>query len=509
MNATFDEVEKEWKGLEVGNTVGDRTFYEAHFHHLLAAKLDLSGYGIRRTEQHFEFASVSRELVEKFSRRTELIEQRARDKYKVLEAEARALMKSTNMAFDDAFAHVIEEIGGDWDKWKSNLGARNRESKSSAKYKARRELVAHWQSEMTPEERESLRPERVRSAPSQNLVSAGAAKELAIRHLFEQVSLKRELHIAGMLLRRGIARVSIAEALTWVKSDPFFVRPNPDGKLLTTRQVRDTENKMIQLAAEGQGKHEPLNGGKEWVIRHPLVATSEEQSKAVRHVLGSKDFVISFKGPAGAGKTQLMTEAVTAIEALSGKRVLVLAPSSASVEVLRAQGLTNAETIQQFQVNSNLQEQITGQVVWVDEAGFLSVRQMLELQEFALHHNCRLILTGDTKQHHSVQWGVALRILARSGAIARAALTKIYRQKVPGLREAIEDLSRGRTGEGFDKLDKFGVIHEIADDAGRLKAIAEKQIEAIEAQRSSLIIAPTHAECRAIAGAVRQVMKDK
>ena len=227
---------------------------------------------------------------------------------------------------------------------------------------------------------------------------------------------------------------------------------------------------MIQLAAEGQGKHEALNGGKEWVIRNPLVGGSEEQSKAVRHVLGSKDFVISFKGPAGAGKTQLMTEAVTAIEALSGKRVLVLAPSSASVEVLRAQGFTNAETLQQFQVNSNLQEQIKGQVVWVDEAGFLSVRQMLELQEFALHHHCRLILTGDTKQHHSVQWGDALRILERSGAIAQAALTKIYRQKVPGLREAIEDLSRGRTGEGFDKLDKFGVIHEIADDAGRLKA---------------------------------------
>ncbi len=89
---------------------------------------------------------------------------------------------------------------------------------------------------MTPEERESLRPESVKSAPSQNLLSAGAAKELAIQHLFEQVSLKRELHIAGMLLRRGIARVSIAEALTWVTSDPFFVRPDPEGKLLTTRQ---------------------------------------------------------------------------------------------------------------------------------------------------------------------------------------------------------------------------------------------------------------------------------
>ena len=134
---------------------------------------------------------------------------------------------------------------------------------------------------------------------------------------------------------------------------------------------------------------------------------------------------------------------------------------------------------------------------------------MLELQEFGLHYNSRIILTGDTKQHHSVQWGDALRILERSGAIAQATLTKIFRQKIPGLREAIEDLSGGRTGEGFDKLDKFGVIHEIADDADRLEAIAEKQIEAIEAQKTSLIIAPTHGECRAIAGAVRQVMKDK
>jgi hypothetical protein len=32
-------------------------------------------------------------------------------------------MKSTNMAFDDAFAHIITEIGGDWDKWKSDLGS--------------------------------------------------------------------------------------------------------------------------------------------------------------------------------------------------------------------------------------------------------------------------------------------------------------------------------------------------------------------------------------------------
>jgi hypothetical protein len=252
------------------------------------------------------------------------------------------------------------------------LGARSREKKEATIFKRREELLAHWQSEMTSQERESLRPERVKSAASQNLLETRAAKDLAIKHLFEHVSVKRELHIASMFLRRGIARVSVAEALAWVKSDPLFVRPDPDGKLLTTREVRDAEEKMISLAVEGQGKHEALGGGKDWIIRNPLVGASQEQTKAVHHVLGSKDFVISFKGPAGAGKTALMAEAVAAIESFSGRRVTVLAPSSPSVEVLRAQGFTAAETLQQFQVNSELQEQVKGQVLWVDEAGFLS-----------------------------------------------------------------------------------------------------------------------------------------
>ena len=55
--------------------------------------------------------------------------------------------------------------------------------------------------------------------------------------------------------------------------------------------------------------------------------------------------------------------------------------------------------------------------------------------------------------------------------------------RVPELRAAIEDLSKGR----FDKLDKIGAIQEIADAADRLAAIAEQHIEALKAQRSSLI----------------------
>jgi conjugative relaxase-like TrwC/TraI family protein len=90
-NATFDPAEQRWKAGEFGNVKRDAPFYEAAFNARVADKLLESGYAIRRTDRDFELASVSRELVEKFSKRTRLIEQLAREKYTVLEAEARDL----------------------------------------------------------------------------------------------------------------------------------------------------------------------------------------------------------------------------------------------------------------------------------------------------------------------------------------------------------------------------------------------------------------------------------
>jgi hypothetical protein len=48
-----------------------------------------------------------------------------------------------------------------------------------------------------------------------------------------------------------------------------------------------------------------------------------------------------------------------------------------------------------------------------DHSRPLQAIQMLELQGFAVEHNCRLVVTGDTKKHRSVEWGDALRILER------------------------------------------------------------------------------------------------
>jgi hypothetical protein len=98
---------------------------------------------------------------------------------------------------------------------------------------------------MTSEERESLRIVNVKGR-SENLVEIDSAKDLAIEHLFERSSVARELHAAGMLLRRGIGRVSVEAARIFAQTDSRFIRPDPTGSLLTTREVLAEERRTVE-----------------------------------------------------------------------------------------------------------------------------------------------------------------------------------------------------------------------------------------------------------------------
>jgi hypothetical protein len=133
---------------------------------------------------------------------------------------------------------------------------------------------------MTPDQRESLRMANVKGA-SENLVEIDSAKDLAIEHLFGRSSVARELHVAGMLLRRGIGRVSVEAARILAQTDSRFIRPDPNGSLITTREVLAEERRTVETCRDGQGAHEAMGRGQAWEIGSEVVAKSEEQSRAV------------------------------------------------------------------------------------------------------------------------------------------------------------------------------------------------------------------------------------
>jgi ATP-dependent exoDNAse (exonuclease V) alpha subunit len=122
--------------------------------------------------------------------------------------------------------------------------------------------------------------------------------------------------------------------------------------------------------------------------------------------------VTALKGGAGTGKTTLVKAVNDAIKT-TGKEVFAFAPSAeASRGVQRSEGFENADTVERLLIDPKMQERVKGQVLWVDEAGLLSVKDMKRLFDVAERQQARIILTGDSNQHNAVFRGDALRTLA-------------------------------------------------------------------------------------------------
>ena len=217
-------------------------------------------------------------------------------------------------------------------------------------------------------------------------------------------------------------------------------------------------------------------------------------------ILGSRDLVMDVSGIAGAGKSHLLKKAVGAVVSV-GKSVAILSPPDASVKDLRNAGF-QARTFQGFQLRPERADLIV-----IDEASMLSVPQMLWLVKHARENRSRVLLAGDSAQHRSVERGDALRILEQSGSVRYVELLQTQRQRAPAFKAAIEDLKAGRLENGWDKLERHGVIKEVTDGEALRRRAVEQHLEALRAGKTSLMIAPRHDEARKVAAVVRQQLK--
>jgi ATP-dependent exoDNAse (exonuclease V) alpha subunit len=181
--------------------------------------------------------------------------------------------------------------------------------------------------------------------------------------------------------------------------------------------------------------------------------------------------------------------------------------------VQRKEGFENADTVAKLVQNKTVQDNIKNSVIWIDEAGMLSNKDMNHILTIAKEQNARLILTGDTKQHNSVERGDALRILQQEAGIMPVMVSKIQRQKNSLYREAVRFLSKSETNKGFNKLEKIGAIHEMEDHNQRINSVAQDYYlssfgKSGKASREVLVVSPTHAEGDKITEEIRNVLKD-
>ena len=489
-NTTWDPVEQRWKAGEFGGVKRDAGYYEAACDARMASKLEAMGYPVERTgAKAWEVAGVPESVVEKFSRRRNTIEEIA---------DARGVTDSEG---------------------KHRIATSSREKKAPTL--AMDELRDIWWNRMLSDQ-EARALDRVISGEGGGDGSGGpkrpSAKEAidhAAGHVFERSAVVSEKQLLESALRVGVGSVSVEDVKREATRDGIL-RLEHEGQIkVSTREVLDEENAMIAFAKRGKGTlraftDQPVEFGPVKGENGKTFQLSDEQQRAATAILHSTDRVVSVCGDAGTGKTTLMRTAVNAVERVSGQYIQTLAPSTEAVKVLQEkEGFTDAQTVAWFLKDKKLQSQIRGQVIWIDEAGLLGSRDLGRVMEIAKEQDARVVLSGDRKQHASVSRGSVLKLLEEDAGVKPLELKKITRQKVDTYRDAVAAIAKGDLQDGFDRLDRLGLVKEVADRDTRYKTLAGDYLNtAHERGLSTLVIAPTHAEGARATEAIRDALKE-
>ncbi|MEL6929215.1 MAG: MobF family relaxase [Cyanobacteria bacterium J06600_6] len=494
MNATWNEGRNRYQALEIGNIKKNAPYYQALYHCHLAQELQLAGYQVRRTRDSFEIGGVSQKTIQKYSNRTKEIDRAA------------------------------EKKGLTWAEDKAKLGARTRNNKNRSVSQTKQ--VQHWQGRLTLQERFSIHSAKGTEVTISGLavekegeeISAARAIDQSLQHYMERKSAVTEKQVLGYALKLGVGSLepkAVQAELDHRKGQTVFTGSKNSDTYLTTKEALQAEEEMKAFAVSTRAQFEPIN--EDYELQQDFL--NEGQRKAIQHALNSEDQVILIAGGAGVGKTTLMKEVKVGVES-SGRQLYAFAPSAdASRGVLRSKGFTEADTIKKLLDDQRLQEQLRDQVILIDEAGMVGNQTMNGVFQIAKTQNARVILSGDWKQHNSVEAGDALRLLEQHTQVPVARVNEIVRQQDQSTyKEAVGLLANGQYDQGFDQLDQMNSIIEIDDRAARHDQIASDYLQSVKAPlvregngksvpRSAIVVSPTHAEGRAITAAIRTRLK--
>ncbi len=471
-NTTWDDTETKWKAGQFRDLKADAPYFEAVFHARFAKQLAEIGYRIGRTTKGWELARVPQRVLDEFSRRTEQVEQKAK------------------------------ELGITSAKEKDGLAALTRERKQKRLSKA--DLRELWGQRISADERATIENTPQQSVSERPTISEMKAMDFAVKHCYERASIVTDKELLRQALRYGVGDVGVEQTKRQLLRDEFIKNAMDGHEWFTTHQVLAEEKRLIDFVKDGKGKFKPFRtGGYQFQNK----ALSDEQRQAVLHVLRSPDRVTAVRGGAGTGKTTMMKEAVVGIES-GGQKVFTFAPSAeASRGVLRSDaGFANAETVEALLQSTKLQEQVRGQVIWIDEAGLMGARVLARLAALAEKENCRVVLSGDTAQHRAVERGDALRILEQHAGLQAAELKEIWRQKADVHKAIVTSLRAGDLEHAFKRLNKLGMLRELAPE-DRHETLAVDYVAAANDGKSALVISPTHAEGERVTNRIREHLK--
>ena len=486
-NASYDQKEDRFKAAQLGKIRRDSRYYEACFHSHLADNLARQGYEIEASKRGWEIAGIKRETLEKFSARSKEIEDKAKEKEAKLgrklsakERDGLAAQTRSKKAKDIPYADLQAE-------WAQRLNVLEQEAI----------LTAYT-------ERDSSRYQEQGQARE---ASGDQAMEHALSHCLERKSVVREKELLATAIKHSLGRSTVGDIKRSLdlQEDVLRGREKSGQMMVSTVAVKREEQEMVGFAEKSKGSCQALNDeAAEYEFKYDFL--NAQQRAAVHHVMTSQDRVMMIQGKAGVGKTTTVAEAARAIDQ-GGHQVYTFAPTSEAAKVLQEDGF-EANTVSHLLVNTKLQEQLQGQVIWIDEAGLVSSKMMNQVFRVAKAQDARVVLSGDTRQHHSVERGDAMRQLADQAGLPIADIEKIQRQK-GRYKEAVEYSSQGKTAKSFEVLESLEWIEEVKKESEREEKLAEAYVKTVTSGQTALVVSPTHREKDRVTKKIREGLREK
>lgn len=337
----------------------------------------------------------------------------------------------------------------------------------------------------------------------------------------------------------GIAGVFEAvkplEAPAWPPV-PDYLRRDSDGRSAYTRPGTARYATGVQLAAEERLVHAAgahagpflaravaasMTGADPRVLEAALHERAQsgrdagnlpsglrlDQASALYHLLTSGRVAEVLVGPAGSGKTHVMSAAARIWQEATGADVLGLTTSQAARNVLTAAGVPQAQNTAEFlghmpdeRGKRGIRTQLKpGSLVMLDEASMTSTADFNDVIAWAAREGHKVIVTGDPDQLAAVENGGGMMLVARKLGFVQLAEAVRFRAKWEQ-----EASLRLRAGDP-SVLDTYGEHARIRGDVpeNALEDARRSYVAEYLAGNDVLLMAQERARCRELSRRIR------
>jgi conjugative relaxase-like TrwC/TraI family protein len=450
-NVTWDETDKKFKALEAYEIYNNLEFFTEIYRSKLAEKTMALGYKIERAKHGWEIKGVSHEICTLFSKRSASI----KEAEKSLEAQRGRPITNYERAI------ISERTRTKKSKILSHKDVIEFHKSELTTIQLRSLENLHYFAKMEEKEQQDFRTNfpNLGTQKTEPSLAEKEAVSFAVSHVFERQSVVKKTEIITLALKSNYGKLNEQNLEKVLENTKGLIWNKENGTIGTIEGL----SQEFFITSFVQNQKDIFTSKLLDPTKNLPESLRPDQFESLKMILENKDRVMILEGGAGSGKSHLLKALVSEIDH-NGFKTTATAPTTGATNNLTLDLGVEASTIQRILHKPSFYEKsLKDGYLIVDEAGLLSLKQMEALFLVAEKYNTQMLLVGDTRQHHSVEAGDALRILKNYTDINIARLTQIERQKDPTYKEAVLELQNHNVQKGWEIFEQMKVIHSKDD----------------------------------------------